>query len=179
MRLLLLLARMAAFTLAVTPRGSLAHPPTEPHVTRMHLSKSTHELSLFEGERLVASFVASIGPGGSGPKRQEGDNVTPTGRYHVLSHQPSKYRVFLRLDYPNADDVARFARAKAQGDLAKEAHIGGDIGIHGTPQGHEYDEMRPTFRGADWTAGCIGVTDEEIDEISAWVANGTVIEIED
>jgi murein L,D-transpeptidase YafK len=156
-----------------------AEPPASPHVTRVHLAKSTHTLTLYDNDAAVASFVASIGPGGLGFKKQEGDNVTPVGRYHVIAHQTSKFRIFLRLDYPNAEDQARFAALKAGGELPKNAQIGGDIGIHGTPQTHEYDGRREIFRGADWTAGCIGVQDEEIDRIASWVKNGTVVDIED
>jgi murein L,D-transpeptidase YafK len=150
-----------------------------PRVTRIHVTKSTHEISLLDGDTVVATYVASLGPGGAGPKRQEGDNVTPVGHYHVIGHQPSQYRVFLRLDYPNADDRARFAALKAAGQLPPGAHIGGDIGIHGTPQGHKWDADRASFRGADWTAGCVGVQDEEIDDISAWVRDGTPVDIDD
>jgi murein L,D-transpeptidase YafK len=150
-----------------------------PHVTRMHLSKSSHTLTLLDGDEPVASFGASLGPGGPGFKVREGDNVTPVGRYHVIGHQASKYRIFLRLDYPNAEDRARFAARKAAGKLPADARIGGDIGIHGTPQGHEYDEERASLKGQDWTAGCIGLQDDEIDRIAAWVPDGTLIEIED
>lgn len=166
--------------IAVTVAASAwAQPTPIAHVTRMHLSKSTHLLTLLDGDTVVAAFVASLGPGGLGFKRREGDNVTPDGRYRVVSRQASKFRVFLRLDYPNADDRARFAASKAAGDLPKDARIGGDIGIHGTPQGHEYDEQRASFRGVDWTAGCVGVQDDEIDRIVASVPDGTVIDIED
>ncbi len=170
-----LLLALAA-TVAATGQ---AQPVSRLHVTRMHLSKSTHQLTLLDGDSVVATYVASLGPGGPGFKRREGDDVTPVGHYHVLSHQASKYRVFLRLDYPNADDRARFAALKAAGVLPARATIGGDIGIHGTPQGREYDRDRANFRGADWTAGCIGVQDDEIDEIAGAVRDGTVIDIED
>jgi murein L,D-transpeptidase YafK len=169
---------VGALVVLVTLGAPAAGQPSSPHVSRIHLSKSTHLLTLYDGDLLVASFVASIGPGGAGFKNREGDNVTPVGRYHVIGHQPSKYRIFLRLDYPNAEDRQRFAERKATGELAKDARIGGDIGIHGTPQGHEYDEERAKFRGVDWTAGCIAVQDDEIDRIAAWVSDGTVIDIE-
>ena len=156
-----------------------AQPSAAPHVTRLHLTKSTHELTLYEGDRAVVSFQASLGPGGPGWKQREGDDVTPVGRYHVIGHQPSQYRVFLRLDYPNADDRARFRARKASGELPADATIGGDIGIHGTPQGHKWDGVRARLRGEDWTAGCIAVQDDEIDRIAAWVRDGTVIDIED
>jgi murein L,D-transpeptidase YafK len=169
----------ALLALATVSVNVDAQPSAVPHVTRMHLSKSTHLFTLYDGDTLVGSFVASLGPGGAGFKKKEGDNVTPVGRYHVVSHQPSKYRIFLRLDYPNADDQARFATLKAAGQLPREARMGGDIGIHGTPQGKQYDDERASFRGVDWTAGCIAVQDDEIDRIAAWVPDGTVIDIED
>jgi murein L,D-transpeptidase YafK len=175
--------RRAAFALAFALAASLpaaADATREaPRVTRMHLTKATHTLTLFDHEDVVATFQASIGPGGPGFKRQEGDNVTPVGRYHVIGHQASQYRIFLRLDYPNASDRARFDSLKASGELPPGARIGSDIGIHGTPQAHEYDAERSSFRGVDWTAGCVAVQDDEIDRIAAWVADGTVIEIED
>jgi len=172
---------VTVFALALLPALPAAADgsPAVPHVTRMHLTKSTHTLTLYDGDQVVAEFLASLGPGGPGFKRREGDNVTPVGKYHVLSHQPSQYRIFLRLDYPNADDRARFAALKASGELRPNARIGSDIGIHGTPQSHEYDAERGSFRGVDWTAGCIAVQDDEIDRIAAWVPDGTVIEIED
>jgi murein L,D-transpeptidase YafK len=168
----------SALALALTLPAH-AQPSAAPHVTRLHLSKSTHMLTLLDGDTLVASFQASIGPGGPGFKKQEGDNVTPVGRYHVVAHQASRFRIFLRLDYPNADDQARFLAMKANGELPKDARIGGDIGIHGTPQEHKYDDERASFRGVDWTAGCVAVQDDEIDRIAAWVPDGTIIEIED
>jgi murein L,D-transpeptidase YafK len=177
-------ARHLAFVAALATTSLLsASTPADtsaaPRVTRMHLTKGTHTLALYDGDTVVASFLASLGPGGLGFKRREGDNVTPNGHYHVLSHQRSRYRVFLRLDYPNAEDRARFAALKASGELPIDARIGGDIGIHGTPQGHAYDDERASFRGADWTLGCIGVQDDEIDRIAAWVRDGTGIDIED
>jgi murein L,D-transpeptidase YafK len=174
------MALVPLVSLAVSVSATVqAQPFSALHVTRMHLSKSTHLLTLLDGDTVVASYLASLGPGGPGPKRREGDDVTPVGRYHVLSHQPSKYRVFLRLDYPNAEDRARFAALRASGELPRSATIGGDIGIHGTPQGKQYDADRAGYRGVDWTAGCIGVQDDEIDQIAASVRDGTVIDIED
>ncbi len=159
--------------------ASATASPEAPHVSLLRLSKSTHQLRLYDGDAVVATYHASIGPGGLGVKKQEGDDVTPVGRYHIVSRKDSQYRIFLRLDYPNADDRARFAALKAAGELPADAHIGGDIGIHGTPQAHKYDAIRATFPLVDWTAGCIAVTDDEIDHIAALVADGTEIEIQD
>ncbi len=169
---------LALLGLALASPATAEAPPT-PHVTRMHLSKGLHDLTLYDGDRVVASFVASLGPGGAGFKLREGDDVTPVGHYRVVSHQRSRFRIFLRLDYPNAEDRARFAAKKASGELPRDATIGGDIGIHGTPQEKRWDAVRASLRGQDWTAGCIGVQDDEIDRIAAWVRDGTVIDIDD
>ncbi len=153
-------------------------PPRAPRITRVHIVKSRHLLELFAGEERVASYVASMGMGGSGPKRREGDARTPVGRYHVTMHQPSQYEIFLRLDYPNAADWARFAELKREGAIPKDAAIGGDIGIHGPPVGTPEDQAL-ALQGRDWTLGCIAVTKEEIREIARRVPDGTVVDIDD
>ena len=170
---------VAALLLLLGASLALAQPGRGAHARRLSLTKSTHTLTLYDDDRPVAVFLASLGPGGPGVKRREGDNVTPVGRYHVLSHEASRYRVFLRLDYPNATDRARFAAAKARGELPTEARIGGDIGIHGTPQGRAYDDQRASLRGVDWTAGCVGLQDDEIDHVAAWLPDGAEVDIED
>jgi hypothetical protein len=37
----------------------------------------------------------------------------------------------------------------------------------------------PTLKGRDWTAGCVGVEDEEIVEIAKLVPDGVIVDIED
>jgi len=149
------------------------------HVTRVRIVKTDHTLTLLDGERAVAVYRVAIGPGGPGPKHREGDNVTPVGHYRVVSRHASRFHIFLRLDYPNAEDRARFAAWKQAGALPKNATIGGDIGIHGTPQRADLDLWRPLHKLLDWTAGCIAVDDDEIDAISARVKDGTPVDIED
>lgn len=82
----------------------------------------------------------------------------------------------MRLDYPNADDRARFARAMADGDLPKGSTIGGDIGIHGAPAAAGWKAIHKHY---DWTAGCIAVDDDEIERVAAMVPNGTEVDIRD
>ena len=151
-------------------------PPTTPTVAKVHILKNAHRMDLLTKDgALVASYRVAIGPGGTGNKHREGDKVTPIGRYHVISRNPSDFKIFMRLDYPNADDRARFARLKADGTLPKWATIGGDIGIHGgTPPGYATGEAEH-----DWTLGCISVEDAEIVAIAPQVKDGTVVEIED
>jgi murein L,D-transpeptidase YafK len=152
-------------------------------ITRVLIKKHEHSMKLLaigaeRGEEIVASYKVAIGPGGSGPKRREGDMTTPVGRYHITAHQPSQYKVFLRLDYPTTADYQRFAALKARGDLPQSARIGGDIGIHGPPVSLSED-AKASLKEHDWTAGCIAVDADEITEVARLVRDGTVVDIEE
>ena len=171
----------AVFLFALAVQNDASASPTASdssaeHATRIVIRKSDHAMNLFDGTRLLSTFSVAIGPGGKGVKHQQGDNVTPVGRYHIVSRSPSRFHIFMRLDYPNADDRARFAKAVADGDLPKNAAIGGDIGIHGAPPQAAWKSVHKQF---DWTAGCIAVDDDEIEKVAAMVANGTEVDIED
>ena len=144
------------------------------HATKITVSKSAHEMKLYDGGELLASYTVSLGPGGAGPKLREGDRVTPVGSYHVVWKGPSRFNTFMLLDYPNAEDRARFARLKANGALPKSARIGGDVGIHGGgPVYAKGDEIN------DWTLGCVSVDDEQIKEVARLVDVGASVTIED
>jgi len=67
------------------------------------------------------------------------------------------------LSWSNAIDVAR---ARAMG-----VRPGGDIFIHGGPR------RTADRRKKDWTAGCIAVSDAEIEEIWSMVPTGIPITI--
>ena len=55
-----------------------------------------------------------------------------------------------------------FKERKAQGLIPAGKDIGGEIGIHGVPDG--YDHWIDA--GEDWTWGCIALTDKEIEAVS-------------
>jgi murein L,D-transpeptidase YafK len=151
-----------------------AGTPRPPAVTRVHVKKSERKMELFAGDKVVATYDVAVGKGGAGPKKREGDLVTPIGRYHVVKHMPSHLRIFLQIDYPNADDRARFDELKRRGELPKNATIGGDIGIHGEPP-----EAKP-FKKAEYQShGCVVLEDAEIDQVARMVPDGTLVEIED
>lgn len=146
------------------------------HADHISIHKNAHTMELSSNGAIVATYSVAIGPGGSGPKEREGDKVTPVGRYHIVSRSPSVFHIFMRLDYPNADDRARFAELKKNGTLPKNATIGGDVGIHGAPAQAEWKKIHKTV---DWTLGCIAVDDDEIEKVAAMVPDGTVVDIED
>jgi len=143
---------------------------------RILVKKSEHTMQVLgTDDKVLGNYTVSLGPGGAGPKKREGDRVTPVGRYHVTMHQPSQFKIFLRLDYPNAQDWERFQKLKKAGALPDGAKIGGDVGIHGgTPPG--YNDGTPSH---DWTLGCVAVDDDEIVEIAKLVPDGVIVDIED
>jgi murein L,D-transpeptidase YafK len=173
---------IALLVLTPVPVAAAGREPEARRVTRILIKKKEHTIQLLSGptgsEEMVVSYKVAIGPGGSGPKRREGDRVTPVGRYHVTMHQPSQFKIFLRLDYPNAEDHRRFAALKRSGELPPEAKIGSDIGIHGPPVSLEAD-LKSGLKDFDWTLGCIALNDDEISEVARLVRDGTIVDIED
>ena len=104
-----------------------------------------------------------------GHKEYEGDGKTPEGIYYITHRNPnSTYHLSLGISYPNDEDRAHAAT------LGKQP--GGDIMIHGGPPRKANGKPRKVSR-PDWTAGCIAVTDDEIERIYAMVKPGTPIVI--
>jgi murein L,D-transpeptidase YafK len=161
------------------PTPSRAHVRAPNLVTQIRIHKTSHTMELWSDGTRVGTYPVSLGPGGAGFKHREGDKVTPVGHYHVVNRGPSQFKVFMRLDYPNAEDWKRFRDLRASGELPKGATIGGDIGIHGgTPVGYnKRDDV--TMESRDWTLGCIGVEDDEIVAIAKMTPDGTAVDIDD
>jgi murein L,D-transpeptidase YafK len=146
-----------------------------PSVTELRIDKSERRLEVVAGDVVLKTYDVALGPGGSGPKRYEGDKVTPIGTYRVIAKIPRLFHQFLSLDYPNAEDRARYAKLKAAGDIPKGIGIGFGIGIHGVGN----PELEPTHKESDWTFGCIALDDAEIDELVKLAPVGTRVVITD
>lgn len=137
-----------------------------PPITQVQVNKSQRRMHLFSGSTIVRSYDISLGNQPVGHKQFEGDGKTPEGVYFIDRFNPrSAYHLSVGISYPNAQDRA-FAEAHGR-------NPGGDIFIHGRgPQGnHLFPQAR------DWTAGCIAVTDEEIQEIYAMLQPRTPVVI--
>ena len=87
--------------------------PASP-VDEVRIEKARHTLTLLSDGRALKTYRVAIGAGGAGPKRMEGDRVTPVGTYRV-SGRLDLYHRFLNVSYPNEDDRARFRALKAKG----------------------------------------------------------------
>jgi murein L,D-transpeptidase YafK len=130
--------------------------------------KKDHLLELLAGGKVIRTYKVALGQGGLAPKRRQGDARTPEGRYTISARlAASEYHRALLISYPNAEDRRRAAGLGAP--------PGGDIMIHGLPNGQEW--VGAAHRLRDWTLGCIAVTDPEIEEIWKLVPLGTPVEI--
>lgn len=131
--------------------------------------KSARVLELYAGDSLLKSYAVSLGDAPVGPKRAEGDGRTPEGSY-VLDYRKSdsSFHRALHISYPSASDTAHA--------VANKVNPGGLIMVHGLPNGLGF--VGKLHRFVDWTDGCVAVTNPEIDEIWAAVADGTPIKIE-
>jgi murein L,D-transpeptidase YafK len=144
-------------------------------VTEIRIKKSAHSLQLVADTHVVKTYKVALGPGGAGPKRFEGDKVTPVGTYHVVGRIPGLYHQFLTVSYPNDEDRKRYAELKKAGGVPEGRSVGNGIGIHGT--GHK--DWNGVHKESDWTLGCIALDDDEIDEVAKLVKDGTSIVITD
>lgn len=135
---------------------------------RILIEKKQRRLTLFSKGEVIKTYRIALGGNPDGPKERRGDNKTPEGVYVIDSrNRDSRYHLALHISYPNERDKRR----------AKELGVdpGGNIMIHGLKNGFSY--VGDLHTKADWTKGCIAVTDEEIAEIAKAVPNGTVVEI--
>lgn len=132
------------------------------------IKKAARTLTLLKGGTPLKNYSVALGFEPSGHKQQEGDGRTPEGSYSISGRNPrSQFHLSLRISYPNRADRERAAK--------RGVSAGSDIMIHGLPNGAGAIGAAHLLR--DWTAGCIAVTSEEIEEIYASVANGTPVEI--
>lgn len=133
-----------------------------PEVTSIQVHKADRKMYLLHNGEVLESYDIGLGFAPEGHKQFEGDGKTPEGTYFISHRNPkSRYHLSLGVSYPNDADRAY---AKAAGKAP-----GGDIMVHGGPP-------RKTNK-RDWTAGCIAVSDREIEEIYAMVKPGTPIHI--
>lgn len=151
------------------------------------IDKSDHTLTLYSGSVWLKSYHVEFGEGGLGDKEVAGDRKTPEGTFYVSERSvisPPDYYLgsrWMRLSYPNKEDadrglrfglinqwtrdeiVAAFSAGKTP---PQRTALGGGIGIHGGD--------KPGF-GSNWTWGCIGLTDPDIEDFYNYVGIGTPV----
>lgn len=138
-------------------------------------SRSADLVVVYKGERLLElrrdgrvlhAYKIALGRNPVGPKRREGDGRTPEGVYTLDWRKPdSQFYRAIHVSYPGPLDYAHADRWGVS--------PGGLIMLHGLPNGAS--AARVGHPWADWTDGCIAVTNQEMDEIWARVEDGTTI----
>jgi murein L,D-transpeptidase YafK len=144
--------------------------PLPPGITidRIVVEKSAKRLSIFRSGNEIKSYRIALGRDPVGAKQEEGDMKTPEGIYKIDSRNAqSSFHLALHISYPSDEDNKRAA--------ARGVSAGFDIMIHGLPNGRGW--IGAFHRWKDWTAGCIALTDEEIEEFWRVTPDGTTIEI--
>jgi len=93
--------------------------------------------------RYICSYPILGSSGTLGPKLREGDGQVPEGLYRVENLNPnSRYHLAIRVNYPNAFDLANAAREQ-------RANPGSDIMIH----------------GSDRSVGCLAMGDQAAEDL--------------
>lgn len=160
--------RLAPLGLLFGLGGASAQEPLQlPDIDYIRVDKSARTMALYAGGRLVHTIAGiQLGDAPVGPKRFEGDERTPEGRYMIDYGNPnSAYHLSLHISYPDARDSA-FARSRGRSP-------GGLIFIHGQPNSLPLGRVP-----GDWTDGCIAVSNEEIEALWDSVLDGATIDIE-
>ncbi|WP_380056004.1 murein L,D-transpeptidase family protein [Falsihalocynthiibacter sp. SS001] len=159
----LIFALLGAITLIVAGCSSGMKPYTGPEVTRIAVYKDARKMFLLHNGKILKSYNIDLGFAPEGDKKVKGDGKTPEGHYRIDRRNPnSDYYLSIGMSYPNASDVAE---AKALGQ-----EPGGDIFIHG-------ESKNKSFRGTDWTWGCIAVSNKEMIDIYRMVKLNTIISV--
>jgi len=133
------------------------------------VDKVAHILYVYQSGKSIRSYDVEFGANWMARKEVAGDKATPEGNYHITSKKDggsTAYHKAMMLDYPNGEDRVHFAQMKRQGLISRRAGIGNLIEIHGNGG-----------RGFDWTTGCVGMRDRDIDDLFRVVGSGTRVTI--
>ena len=162
-------AGAALLTLSLFACASPQYSSAPQHADRVVVEKAQRSMHLMQNGKVLRSYKVALGGDPVGHKAQQGDSKTPEGIYSIdFRRSESKFNLALRVSYPNSQDRQLAA--------SRGVDPGGEIYIHGQPTGG-VSPARLAQTGADWTDGCIAVTNREIEEIWRAVPDGTPITI--
>lgn len=157
---------LAVVLLACAP-AARAGAGLEP-ADQLLLVKSERRLYLLRGGETIKSYRVALGLNPVGHKEREGDFRTPEGKYRLDARNPaSDFYLSIHLSYPNVQD--------AENARHRHTQPGGSIMIHGLPNllKHTVDY----YRRADWTNGCIALSNDDMLEVWLLTRSDTPIEI--
>ncbi|HBF37416.1 MAG TPA: hypothetical protein DDW50_08865 [Firmicutes bacterium] len=154
------------------------------------VDKSDRLLSLYIGNTRLKSYPIQLGDGGLADKEVQGDHKTPEGNFYVAEKsilKPADQFLgtrWLRISYPNVEDADRGLHQglidqsthdmiveafKNKGTPPQYTALGGGVGIHGGDSKEQ---------AANWTWGCIGLRNQDVEDFFDFVEVGTPIYIQ-
>ncbi|MBI4149904.1 L,D-transpeptidase [Candidatus Woesearchaeota archaeon] len=155
------------------------------------IDKAAYTLYVIKNGFVHASHTIELGNNPFDDKQIAKDKTTPEGLYKIVKKIPhSTFYKMLLIDYPNDHDLLEFenfrkevrentmlqeelrAKIRAKKFNPDKISIGGDIGIHGYGSG-----KAGNGEGCNWTAGCIALTDTDMDTIYDYAKVGTRVTI--
>ncbi len=143
-------------------------PAGLPAADRAVLRKSERRLYLLKDGNVVRSYRVALGLVPEGSKERAGDFRTPEGVYQLTHRNPhSDFFLSIQVSYPNADDLQRARRNRWP--------TGGSIMVHGWPNSLRHPP--DYYATADWTDGCIALTDADMVEFWLLTHDNMPIEI--
>ena len=163
----ILLGTMSYYTNCTGQKTAIKEIITIPENTiidSLVVIKSERKLIVFSNTIEIKTYQIALGKNPVGKKRFEGDLKTPEGLYFIdAKSTTSSFHKNMNISYPNDEDI-KFA-------AAHHKPAGGDIKIHGLPNG--YNEKDYVI--SDWTLGCIALTNTEVDELFRHIKLGSPI----
>lgn len=161
----------------------------EDEIIGIVVDKSDHTLSITADGKVMKTYHVELGDGGLGDKNVSGDHKTPEGTFYITEKSvlsPSDYYLgsrWMELGYPNIEDADRGLKS---GIISQKTHdsilsainrgvmppqntaLGGGVGIHGG--------STASF-GSDWTWGCVGLTNKNVEDFFSYIRVGTKVTI--
>ena len=141
---------------------------------KIKIDKTAYSLSVLYKDETLITYPCVFGFNAVDDKAKEGDGCTPEGTFGIRSMYAHKsWKYFIWIDYPNEESWSRFKSRKANGEIEQTATIGGEVGIHGVPEGS--DSM--IDNQVNWTLGCISLKNAHIEDLYKSISGSVKVEI--
>jgi murein L,D-transpeptidase YafK len=148
------------------------------HINRDDISvlidKSDYTLRIMADTLIIKEFPVVFGKNPEDDKLRQGDRCTPEGTFTIITKYPHKsWSKFIWLNYPNEESWKKHNDALQAGIIPANSQIGGQVGIHGVPEGMD---MAIDLK-MNWTMGCIAMKNKDVNEIYPYITETTKIVI--
>jgi murein L,D-transpeptidase YafK len=141
----------------------------------IYIDKSNFVLSVRADTTIIKQYPVVLGGNPVDDKLRQGDQCTPEGIFLIQAKYPHKnWEKFIWINYPTEESWQKHRKAKEAGVIDAHVKIGGEIGIHGVPEGTDgMIDLR-----MNWTLGCISLKNKDINDFYPFVSKGTRVIIQ-